>query len=132
MVKKQLPYFQKAGIRIIAGSDAAALNTYVYPAESLIDELLIFKEAGLTPLEILQAATMNGAHYFGQFDTMGSVAEGKIADLVLLDKNPLLDIGAVRNIFAVIKKGKYYDRVALDGMLKQAQQTKISLDLERK
>lgn len=132
LVKKQLPYLQKAGIKIIAGSDAAALNTYVYPAESLIDELMIFNEAGLTPLEILQAATVNGAHYFGQFETMGSVAEGKIADLVLLDKNPLLDISAVRNIFAVIKKGRYYNRAALDEMLKQAQQTKINLDLERK
>jgi hypothetical protein len=132
LVKKQLPYLQKAGIKIIAGSDAAALNTYVYPAESLIDELMIFNEAGLTPLEILQAATVNGARYFDQFDTMGSVAEGKIADLVLLDKNPLLDIGAVKNIFAVIKKGRYYNRAELDGMLTKAQQTKISLDLERK
>lgn len=132
LVKKQLPYLQKAGIKIIAGSDAAALNTYVYPAESLIDELMIFNEAGLTPLEILQAATVNGARYFGQFETRGSVAEGKIADLVLLDKNPLLDIRAVRNIFAVIKKGRYYNRATLDEMLKQAQQTKINLDLERK
>jgi hypothetical protein len=132
LVKKQLPYLQKAGIKIIAGSDAAALNTYVYPAESLIDELMIFKEAGLTSLEILQTATVNGAHYFGRLDSMGSVAEGKIADLVLLDKNPLLDIGAVRNIFAVVKKGRYMDRVTLDGMLEQAHQAKISLDLERK
>jgi len=132
LVKKQLPYFQKAGIKIITGSDAAALNTYVYPAESLIDELMIFSEAGLTPLQILQAATINGASYFGRFDTMGSVAEGKIADLVLLDKNPLQEIAAVRQVFAVIKKGRYYDRVALDGMLKQAINIKGSLDMERK
>ncbi len=132
LVKKQLPYLQKAGIKIIAGSDAAALNTYVYPAESLIDELMIFKEAGLTPLEILQAATINGASYFGKLDKMASVEEGKVADLVLLDKNPLEDIGAIRSIFAVIRKGRYYDRVTLDGMLKQAQHTKVSLDLERK
>ena len=132
LVKQQLPYLQKAGIKIIAGSDAAALNTYVYPAESLIDELMIFKEAGLTPLEILQAATINGAHYFGKLDTMASVEEGKVADLVLLDKNPLRDIAAIKNIYAVIKKGTYYDRVALDGMLKQAISTKRSLDMERK
>jgi imidazolonepropionase-like amidohydrolase len=132
LVKKQLPYLQRAGIKIIAGSDAAALNTYVYPAESLIDELMIFKEAGLTPLEILQAATINGARYFGKLDAMATVEEGKVADLVLLDKNPLQDIAAIKNIYAVIKKGRYYDRVALDGMLKQAISTKRSLDMERK
>jgi hypothetical protein len=56
---KQLPLIQQSGIRIIAGSDAAALNTYVYPAESFIQELEIFRDAGLTPLQILQAATIN-------------------------------------------------------------------------
>lgn len=132
LIKRQLPYLQKAGIKIIAGSDAAALNTYVYPAESLIDELMIFKEAGLTPLEILQAATINGARYFGKLEKMASVEQGKVADLVLLDKNPLQDITAIKNIFAVIKKGTYYDRVALDGMLKQAINIKGSLDMERK
>lgn len=131
LVKKQLPYLQKAGIKIIAGSDAAALNTYVYPAESLIDELMIFKEAGLTPLEILQTATINGARYFGKLDAMATVEEGKEADLVLLDKNPLQDITAIKNIYAVIKKGHYYDRLALDAMLKRAISTKSSLDLER-
>jgi imidazolonepropionase-like amidohydrolase len=127
-----LPYLQKAGINIIAGSDAAALNTYVYPAESLIDELMIFKEYGLTPLEILQAATINGAHYFGKLDAMATVEEGKVADLVFLDRNPLKDIAAIRNIYGVIKKGRYYDRAGLDEMLKQAISTKSSLDLERK
>ncbi len=67
LVKKQLPYLQKAGIKIIAGSDAAALNTYVYPAESLIEELMIFNEAGLTPLEILQAATLMGLNTLGSW-----------------------------------------------------------------
>jgi len=61
---KQLPLIQQSGIRIIAGSDAAALNTYVYPAESFIQELEIFREAGLTPLQILQSATLNGAIFF--------------------------------------------------------------------
>jgi predicted amidohydrolase YtcJ len=132
LVKMQLPNLQKAGIKIIAGSDAAALNTYVYPAESLIDELMIFKEAGLTPLEILQAATINGARYFGKLDTMASVEEGKVADLVLLDKNPLQDITAIKSIYTVIKKGHYYDRVALDEMLQQAVNTKLILDQERR
>jgi hypothetical protein len=53
LLLKQLPLMQAAGIKFIAGSDAAALNTYVYPAESLIQELEIFEEAGLKPLKIL-------------------------------------------------------------------------------
>jgi len=131
LVKKQLPYLQQAGIKIMAGSDAAALNTYVYPAQSLIDELMIFKEAGLTPLQILQSATMNGANYFGRFNKMGSVEEGKVADIVLLNENPMEDIASITKVEAVINKGHYYDRVALDGILKQAAATKRALDQER-
>ncbi len=63
---------------------------------------------------------------------MSTVEEEKVADLVLLDKNPLKDITAIRNIYGVVKKGRYYDRAALDGMLKQAISAKSSLDLERK
>jgi hypothetical protein len=57
----QLTHIQKAGITILAGSDEAALNTFVYPGESLIDELHIFQEAGMKPVEILRSATINGA-----------------------------------------------------------------------
>ena len=82
-------------------------------------------------MQILQTAMISGARYFGKFDTMASVEEDKVADIVLLNKNPLQDIEAIKNIYAVIKKGRYYDRAALDGMLKQAISTKRSLDMER-
>lgn len=128
----QLPLFQKAGIKIIAGSDAAALNTYVYPAESLLQELEIFQESGLTPLQILQSATLNGAAYFGVSDRTASIDVGKNADLVLLKSNPLANTRALREVSSVLAQGKYYSRAALDDMLRLARETKILLDQQRK
>jgi hypothetical protein len=125
---KQLPLIQQSGIRIIAGSDAAALNTYVYPAESFIQELEIFRDAGLTPLQILQAATINGAIFFGLEKTTGSIDTGKNADLVVLNENPLENINAVRNINSVIVRGEYYNRADLDKMLDNAKKRKAELD----
>lgn len=128
---KQLPLIQQSGIKIIAGSDAAALNTYVYPAQSLLEELEIFQEAGLTPIQILQSATVNGADYFKIIENTASIDEGKIADLVLLDQNPLENIKALRQVNGVVVRGVYYNREALDNILKTARETKIKLDQQR-
>ena len=128
---KQIPLIQQSGIRIIAGSDAAALNTYVYPAESFIQELEIFRDAGLTPLQILQAATINGATFFGMEKTTGSIDTGNNADLVVLNENPLENINAVRNINSVIVRGEYYSRADLDKMLDNAKKRKVELDSQR-
>lgn len=132
LLRSQLPFMQLAGITLIAGSDAAALNTYVYPAESLLQELEIFREAGLMPLQILQSATINGAKYFGILDKSGTIDEGKVADLVLLDENPLENISALRNTYGVYTGGKFYSKAMLDGMLNAAKQTKVRLDASRK
>lgn len=131
LLVRQLPLIQKSGIKIIAGSDAAALNTFVYPAASLIEELEIFQTAGLKPIEILQTATINGASYFDKETSMASIDEGKIADIVVLNDNPLENIAAIRSIFAVVAKGKYFNRKSLDEWLEAARQTKIELDRER-
>ncbi len=131
-LRAQLPFMQMAGITLMAGSDAAALNTYVYPAESLIQELEIFKEAGLTPLQILQSATLSGPKYFGIQDQVGTVEVGKRADLVLLAENPLQNISAFRGIEGVLTNGKYYDRAALANMMEAAKQKKQQLDISRK
>lgn len=132
LLMKQLPLFQESGIKLIAGSDAAALNTFVYPAESLIEELEIFEEAGLTPLQILQAATLHGASYFGISDKTAGLESGKIADLVLLDENPLKSIKAIRTVNAVVAQGNYYSRAALNAILKTARDEKLRLDNSRK
>lgn len=131
LIDKQLPYAQKAGMLILAGSDCAALNTFVYPAASLIEELGLFQESGMKPLNILQSATMNGAKFMGKFDKMGSIDIGKTADLVLLDKNPLIDISAINKPNAVFTKGRYFDRNTLNLMLEVAAKKKVELDKGR-
>ncbi|MGC3945679.1 MAG: amidohydrolase family protein [Chryseolinea sp.] len=131
-LRSQLPLIHQSGIRIIAGSDAAALNTYVYPAESLIQELEIFQEAGLNGTEIMKTATINGPKYFNIENQVGTIAPGKRADVVILDRNPLEDIHALRTVNGVLKFGNYYDRAALDNILKVAADTKKRLDASRK
>lgn len=131
LIAKQLPFVQNSGMLIIAGSDCAALNTFVYPAASLIEELGLFQKSGMKPLEILQSATMNGAKFMGKFDTMGSLDKGKVADLVILDENPLNDINAVSKTSGVFTKGKYFDKTALNLMLEEAAKKKAELDKSR-
>ncbi|RPH48575.1 MAG: amidohydrolase, partial [Lysobacterales bacterium] len=112
-----LPLLQQAGVRILAGTDAGFLNSYNYPGVGLHQELSLFVRAGLTPLQALQAATINGAEFMGRVATHGSVAAGKAADLVLLDANPLDNIEATQRIDAVVLRGDFYSRAELDAML---------------
>lgn len=112
-----LPLLQSAGVRILAGTDAGFLNSFNYPGVGLHDELDLFVRYGLTPLQALQAATINGARFLGQDDTHGALVPGKAADIVLLRADPVVDIKAVRAIDTVILQGKVHDRAALDAML---------------
>jgi hypothetical protein len=106
---------ERAGVEILAGTDT--LNPFCFPGFSLHDELGLLVQAGLTPIEALQAATLNPARFLGREKDLGTVASGKIADLVLLDANPLDDIGNTRKISAVVFGGKFYNRASLDEML---------------
>ena len=105
----------RAGVRLIAGTDTA--NPYVFPGFSLPDELALLVQAGLTPAEALRTATINPARYFDMEKSLGTVEKGKIADLVLLDANPLTDINNTRKIDAVIVGGKYLPKETLQKML---------------
>ena len=109
-----------AGVGILAGTDE--LNPYCFPGFSLHDELALLVEAGLTPLESLQTATINPARYLQRTERIGSVEVGKDADLVLLDANPLVDIHNTTKIRAVVAGGRFYDRAALDRILTDAEQ----------
>ncbi|MFN2636100.1 MAG: amidohydrolase family protein [Gemmatimonadaceae bacterium] len=100
----------KAGVRLLAGTDAP--QAFVFPGFSLHDELGLLVKSGLTPLEALRTATYNPAEYLGALDSLGTVAKGKLADLVLLDANPLLDIANTRRISAVIANGRLFDTPA--------------------
>ena len=131
LIAAQLPVMQAAGVLLLAGSDSAALNTYVYPALALHEELLLWQEAGMKPRQILQAATINGAKFFGVAAQTGTVNVGKEADLVILKSNPLNNIAATQEIDAVVLNGVAFDRLALDAMLETAAQAKQQLDSER-
>jgi imidazolonepropionase-like amidohydrolase len=76
--------------------------------------------AGLTPAEALRTATINPARFLGWTDSLGVVATGKVADLVLLDGNPLQDIANTKRIRAVIQGGRLLDRSTLDRLLAHA------------
>jgi imidazolonepropionase-like amidohydrolase len=103
----------------VAGTDAGSV--LIYPGFSLHEELaLLVRDGGLTPAQALWAATGEPARMFGRFSTEGSVAAGKRADLVLLDADPLADIGATRRIRAVVHAGRLLDRTSLDAMLAAA------------
>lgn len=109
----------RAGVPILAGTDFP--NPFVYPGSSLHDELGLLVQAGLPPAAALRAATSEPARFFGLTDSLGTVARGKVADLVLLDGNPLADIAATRRIRAVIQGGRLLDRAALDRLLNDAE-----------
>ena len=108
----------RAGVPMLAGSDCP--NPYVYPGFSLHDELGLLVHGGLTPAEALRTATINPARFLGVTDSLGTVATGKVADLVLLDADPLQDIANTKRIRAVIRGGRLLDRRALDRLLAHA------------
>lgn len=104
----------RAGVPILAGSDAGNPSEI---GSRLHEELALLVEAGLPPLEALRAATRNPAEYLDLSDSLGAVRPGALADLVLLNADPLEDVRHVREISAVILSGRYLDRQALDDLL---------------
>jgi hypothetical protein len=109
----------RAGVEFLAGTDTP--NPYCFPGFSLHDELARLVESGLTPMESLQAATLNPARYLNRLKDLGTIQSGKLADLVLLDANPLLDVHNTTKIRAVFANGRFYDRAALDQFLRSAE-----------
>lgn len=96
----------ESGINILAGSDCGAYNSFVYPGQSLIGELINLVEAGLAPQEALAASVINGPMFFGLKKKYGSVEPGKMGHLIWLEANPLADINNIRTVLGVIKSGK--------------------------
>jgi len=107
---------REAGVRIMAGSDVAVLN--VFPGESLHEELRLFVDSvGMSPMEALASATREPAEWLGLADSVGTVRPGLVADLVLLDANPLEDIRNTRRIAAVLLRGQLFRREDIDALL---------------
>jgi len=110
---------QRAGVPILAGTDTG--NPFCFPGFSLHDELALLVIAGLSPVEALRTATLNPAKFLGLDQTLGTIETGKIADLVLLDANPLVDIRNTQRINAVVSNGRLFDRKTLDKLLVEAE-----------
>jgi imidazolonepropionase-like amidohydrolase len=117
--KKIVALMYRMGVPILAGTDT--MNPHCLPGIGIHDELAFLVDAGLPPLAALQAATRNAAQFMGQRDRRGTIEAGKIADLVLLDKDPLANIHNTSSIQAVVLNGKLFPRAALDAMLTKAQ-----------
>jgi imidazolonepropionase-like amidohydrolase len=98
----------RAGVRVLAGTD------YIVSGPDLHRELQQLAAAGLSPADVLRAATLSPSEYFGLQDRSGTVESGKVADLLLLDANPLDDVRNTQRIAAVVFNGNLYERADLD------------------
>ena len=106
---------QRAGVPLLAGTDEP--NPWVIPGFSLHDELALMVTGGLTPLEALRTATINPARFLNATDSLGVIAPGKLADLVLLDADPLADIRNTVRIDTVLIDGRVFGRSVLEELL---------------
>jgi imidazolonepropionase-like amidohydrolase len=106
---------RQAKTEILAGTDTG--DPYVIPGAALQDELEQLVEAGLTPREALEAATLAPARFFETDKEMGAIEKGKLADMVLLNANPLDNIRNVRTVEGVFTHNRYYARKDLDAIL---------------
>lgn len=106
----------KAGVTILAGTDAGYLNSYCYPGLALHEELALMVKYGMTPQQALKASVINGPKFLGQ-KGYGAVAPGMHADLLLLDANPLEDIHNTLQIRGLVSGGRWRNRAQLDELL---------------
>jgi imidazolonepropionase-like amidohydrolase len=100
---------RRAGVLVAAGTDGDTPHTDPYPG--LFDELeLLVRRAGFTPLEAIRAATQVGAMAMGQSEAMGTIAPGRLANFVILERDPAADIANMRSILFTVKRGRRFDR----------------------
>ncbi len=100
---------------MLAGDDNN--NPFCIAGFSLHQELQLFVDCGIPDAEVLKIATYNPAVFFKIEDKFGTIEQGKFANLVLLDANPLIKISNTDKINAVFLRGHYFDRNGLDGLL---------------
>lgn len=113
---RQTGVAHRAGVTILAGTDAP--DSFAFPGSGLHDELEHLVKAGLSPLDALRSATLEPARFLGLDGVAGVIKAGARADIVFLNGDPLADVGAVREIDAVVLAGVVYDRSDLDDLLR--------------
>jgi len=122
---RDLREMHKAGAELLAATDVGVLD--LYPGSSLHDEIALFvKEIAMTPAEAIDRATRRSARFLRIGDSVGTIERGKVADLVLLDADPLVDITNTRRIAGVVLRGQFYDR---DGLEKIRAQVLVAPDI---
>ncbi len=125
-IRRMLPGFyrdlwemRETGVAFLAGTDAAV--AFMYPGFSLHDELAIYvNQLGFSPMEALRVATANPTEFYHMQNELGGMRAGRIADLVLLDANPLEAIANTRQVRGVVLAGRWLDRKQLDRLLASA------------
>lgn len=115
MQRRLVRALHEAGVPLLTGTDAPL--TFVYPGWSLHRELQLLVDCGLSPYDALVAATVAPARVLGVADTVGTVAVGGHADLLLVRGDPTRDIGATANVAGVFARGRWFDRSALDTLV---------------
>ena len=115
--RKMVKPMYEEGIHILAGSDSGPFNSFTYPGLSLHKELELLVDAGLTPQQALITSVINGPKFFGLESDFGTIESGKIADLLILEANPLDTITNTTSVFGVVKKGKWYSQENLDDLM---------------
>ena len=108
-----------SGVRFLAGTDS---GPYIFPGSSLHEELALLVHYGLGPMDAIQSATSGAAAFLGRSRELRTVENGKMADLVLLDADPLADIHNIQKIAGVVVDGRYFSREDLDHMLMEVEQ----------
>ena len=111
-----------AGVKMMVGTDAGGGGGWLVPGVSLHEEFDLLESVGLSPLKVLQMATCNGAEFLNKQDTLGSVSEGKTADLVLLEANPLESVQHLHALWGVVRNGRFYSHERMLDMRQEVAQ----------
>jgi len=96
---------KKGGVRIVLGSHT--WGPYAKPGYTYVREMELFREAGLSTMEIIVAATMENARFFRIDERLGSIEKGKLADIILVNGDPLKDLKAMYNVTRVMMNGVF-------------------------
>jgi len=107
----------RAGVQFVPGTDSG--GAWRIPGRSLHESLVEMNKAGLTPMEVIVSATSSSARLLRREKELGTIQTGKLADMVVLDANPLQEISNTQRINAVVANGRLMDRKALDALLAQ-------------